>query len=112
MTQKDICHFLWKEPQCFALICDRSWVSILDELKNTVMMYPQPCHWEKSLNIGVNIQYKVNVLVNQQNSFNTLLFSPKTMQCYPARMIQHFWKQSTQSISLGMSYLGGYFDLD
>lgn len=45
----------------------------------------------KISNIGVNIQYKVNDLVNQQNSFNTLLFSPKTMQCYPSRMIQHFW---------------------
>lgn len=58
------------------------------------------------------LEYKVNVPVNQQNSFDTLRFSPKTVQSYPARMIQHFWKQLTQSISSGMSFLGGYFDFD
>lgn len=42
-------------------------------------------------NIGVNIQYRVNVPVNQQNSFSALLFSLKAMHFF-SRLIQHFWK--------------------
>lgn len=76
-------------------------------------MHPHPCHWEKYMhisNIGVNIQHKVKVLVNQQNSFNAFLFSLKATHFIQTEWFNisgSNWPRITQSNSLGFHYFVG-----